>query len=87
MNRSQILLGVLVLAAVTVSAQPEKKDDKTADPTFKGLHDRSIGPFRVGRSLTVAGIPGDINTYYFGSVGGGIWKTTDGAMTWSPVFD
>ncbi|MGA8619217.1 MAG: hypothetical protein WB660_11950 [Candidatus Sulfotelmatobacter sp.] len=46
-----------------------------------------IGPFRGGRSLTAAGIPGDPTTYYFGATGGGVWKSTDGAMTWSPVFD
>ena len=48
---------------------------------------RLIGPFRGGRSLTAAGIPGDPTTYYFGATGGGVWKSTDGAMTWSPVFD
>ncbi|MBZ5664562.1 MAG: glycosyl hydrolase [Acidobacteriia bacterium] len=48
---------------------------------------RSIGPFRGGRSLTAAGIPGDPTTYYFGATGGGVWKSTDGANTWSPVFD
>jgi photosystem II stability/assembly factor-like uncharacterized protein len=48
---------------------------------------RSIGPFRGGRSLTAAGIPGDPTTYYFGATGGGVWKSTDGANTWSPIFD
>src|SRR5437868_2759198 len=48
---------------------------------------RTIGPFRGGRSLTAAGIPGDPTTYYFGSTGGGVWKSTDGAMTWTPLFD
>ncbi|PYX57807.1 MAG: glycosyl hydrolase [Acidobacteria bacterium] len=48
---------------------------------------RTIGPFRGGRSLTAAGIPGDPTTYYFGSTGGGVWKSTDGAMTWTSVFD
>ncbi len=48
---------------------------------------RLIGPFRGGRSLTAAGIPGDPTTYYFGATGGGVWKSTDAAMTWSPIFD
>ncbi|PYT27484.1 MAG: glycosyl hydrolase [Acidobacteria bacterium] len=48
---------------------------------------RAIGPFRGGRSLTAAGLPGDPTTYYFGSTGGGIWKSTDGATTWKPGFD
>ena len=57
------------------------------DKAFKGMKYRLIGPFRGGRSLTAAGIPGDPTTYYFGATGGGVWKSTDGAMTWSPVFD
>ncbi len=67
----------------------KSKDDKKneGDPLFKGMKYRSIGPFRGGRSLTAAGIPGDPTTYYFGATGGGVWKSTDGANTWSPVFD
>ena len=62
---------------------------RTTNPIryLKGLKYRSIGPFRGGRSLTVAGIAGDFNTYYFGAVGGGVWKSTDGALSWSPMFD
>jgi len=67
-------------------AQPDKAENQ-GDPQFKGMKYRLIGPFRGGRSLTAAGIPGDPNTYYFGSTGGGVWKSTDGAMTWNPVFD
>ena len=57
------------------------------DPLFKGMKYRAIGPFRGGRSLTASGIAGDPTTYYFGATGGGVWKTTDGAVTWTPVFD
>ena len=57
------------------------------DPLFKGMKYRVIGPFRGGRSLTASGIAGDPTTYYFGATGGGVWKTTDGAVTWTPVFD
>ena len=65
---------------VEESSKPEEK-------AFKGMKYRLIGPFRGGRSLTAAGIPGDPTTYYFGATGGGVWKSTDGAMTWSSVFD
>jgi photosystem II stability/assembly factor-like uncharacterized protein len=54
---------------------------------FDGLRWRLIGPFRGGRAVTATGIPGDPNTFYFGAVGGGIWKTTDGGMVWTPIFD
>jgi photosystem II stability/assembly factor-like uncharacterized protein len=68
----------------------DKEDSESSRPeekVFKGMKYRLIGPFRGGRSLTAAGIPGDPTTYYFGATGGGVWKSTDGAMTWSPVFD
>ncbi|MFY9529577.1 MAG: hypothetical protein WAR24_11770 [Candidatus Acidiferrales bacterium] len=55
--------------------------------TLKGMKWRLVGPFRGGRVLAVEGIAGDVNTYYFGGVAGGVWKTTDGGLTWSPLFD
>jgi photosystem II stability/assembly factor-like uncharacterized protein len=77
--------------AETASANSAESDagdsSKPEDKLFKGMHYRLLGPFRGGRSLTAAGIPGDPTTYYFGATGGGVWKSTDGAMTWSPVFD
>ena len=46
-----------------------------------------IGPFRGGRVNAVSGVPGQPNTFYFGSVGGGVWKSTNAGRTWAPVFD
>jgi len=54
---------------------------------YNQLQWRLVGPFRGGRVIAVAGSPGDLTTAYFGSVGGGVWKTTDAGTTWSPVFD
>ena len=65
----------------------DKEEKNQGDPVFRGMKYRSIGPYRGGRSLTAAGIPGDPTTYYFGATGGGVWKSTDGANTWSPIFD
>src|SRR2546423_10744608 len=45
---------------------------------FGPLHWRLIGPYRAGRVTSVAGVSGDANTYYFGTPGGGVWKTTTG---------
>jgi photosystem II stability/assembly factor-like uncharacterized protein len=70
----------------TASNSPEEAT-KPEEKAFKGMKYRLIGPFRGGRSLTAAGIPGDPTTYYFGGTGGGVWKSTDGAMSWSSVFD
>jgi photosystem II stability/assembly factor-like uncharacterized protein len=54
---------------------------------FKALKWRSIGPNRGGRSIASAGSPSRPLEYYFGAVGGGLWKTTDGGATWNSVTD
>lgn len=48
---------------------------------------RLVGPFRAGRVVAVAGDPGDRQTFYFGSTGGGVWKTEDGGLSWRNVSD
>ena len=54
---------------------------------FAPLQWRNIGPNRGGRSIAVAGAPSRPHEYYFGATGGGLWKTTDGGTSWSPVTD
>ena len=54
---------------------------------FSGMKWRLLGPFRAGRVTAVAGVPGDPTTYYFGTPGGGVWKSTNGGRVWSPIFD
>src|SRR5581483_1783842 len=54
---------------------------------WRAMHYRLVGPFRGGRVLAVSGVVGDTNTYYFGGVAGGVWKTTDGGLNWQPIFD
>ncbi|HYH86256.1 MAG TPA: hypothetical protein VEX60_12445 [Pyrinomonadaceae bacterium] len=54
---------------------------------FGPLAYRQIGPFRGGRSAAVAGVPSQPFVYYFGATGGGVWKTTDGGVTWEPLGD
>ena len=86
-NRNQRSTQAVPTPAAAQPAEEAKNDKDEGDPLFKGMKYRSIGPFRGGRSLTAAGIPGDPTTYYFGATGGGVWKSTDGANTWSPIFD
>ena len=60
----------------------------TLDSAFlKNFRWRNIGPDRGGRSIAASGVKGRKNEAYFGAVGGGLWKTTDGGDTWSPVTD
>ena len=54
---------------------------------LKGYRWRNIGPDRGGRSIAVSGVKGRPREAYFGAVGGGLWKTTDGGMTWSVISD
>jgi photosystem II stability/assembly factor-like uncharacterized protein len=72
---------LLIFFAVVAVAQPVPSE------LMNGLKWRSIGPFRGGRVVAVAGVPGDSTTFYFGGVNGGIWKTTDAGIVWSPIFD
>src|SRR5215467_11881652 len=54
---------------------------------YDQLRWRLVGPFRGGRVVAVSGVIGDPTTFYFGSVGGGVWKTTNAGVTWQPIFD
>jgi photosystem II stability/assembly factor-like uncharacterized protein len=58
------------------------------DPAwFEGLQWREVGPYRGGRSAAVTGVPSQPDIYWFGSCGGGVWKTTDGGRSWDNVSD
>src|SRR5580765_1748512 len=54
---------------------------------FSGLRYRMIGPERGGRVTTVTGVPSQPNTFYMGSTGGGVWKTTDAGHSWANISD
>jgi len=70
------------------TSQPTVKAALVYDTAlFSSIQWRSIGPYRGGRSCAVAGIPGKSNIYYFGSTGGGVWKTINSGNTWKNVSD
>src|SRR3982750_1159842 len=75
-------LRILVLAIVPLFVNAQ-----IPQSAFGEMQWRMIGPFRGGRVNGVSGVPGQPNTFYFGSVGGGVWKTTNAGRTWLPVFD
>jgi photosystem II stability/assembly factor-like uncharacterized protein len=85
---SGALLCAIALYGAPVSAQ---RGGGPAGPQQSSTPDRLkfryMGPAAAGRIATVAGVPGDPNTYYLGSASGGVWKSTDGGTTFAPIFD
>jgi photosystem II stability/assembly factor-like uncharacterized protein len=70
------------------AAAPSARGVRAVDPSlYGGLRWRNIGPFRGGRAVAVSGVPGDSRTFYFGAVGGGVWKSGNAGRTWSPIMD
>jgi photosystem II stability/assembly factor-like uncharacterized protein len=70
----------------SILAGQEAGDSKYPEAFFSALEWRSVGPNRGGRATAVAGSSRALE-YYFGATGGGLWKTTDGGVTWKPVSD
>ena len=96
--RNHFLLAVLSLLAISTPLFAQKNKKATPKPTptpvvrfeekaYASLQWRSIGPYRGGRSATVTGVPGKPKLFYFGSTGGGVWRTTDGGVTWENISD
>jgi len=81
--RVSVLFAVCLIFWVSKTFAQQSIDPKT----YEGIKWRLVGPFRGGRALAVTGVVGQPNTYYFGAVSGGVWKTTDGGETWDPLFD
>ena len=92
-------LALIILMAMVSQwtfAQRKAKPVTTAAPApitqydqklFDAIQWREVGPFRGGRSATVAGVPGKPDLYYFGATGGGVWRTTDAGETWENISD
>lgn len=79
--RKTLLACLAVLSCLSITAQ------QTGVSLFSKTKYRLIGPFRGGRSAAVCGSYKNINTFYFGATGGGVWKTTDGGSNWLNISD
>src|SRR6201998_2445121 len=91
---ASLAVSVLLFSLNAMSAAPSPSTSATPVPAgqfdeklFKGMQWRQVGPFRGGRALAIEGVPGEPDTYYFGAVAGGVWKTNDGGQNWKPLFD
>ena len=83
----QATLCATALALAGLAAAPASAATAVDPSRFAALHWRGIGPYRGGRALAVAGVPGEPNVFYFGAAAGGVWKTTDAGATWTPLSD
>jgi len=82
--KAALLSVFLVLLCVI----PTQAQDYEYDPSmYQAMEWRNIGPYRGGRATTVAGLQHDIFTYYMGTTGGGVWRTTDGGDSWHNISD
>src|SRR5712671_2335771 len=73
--------------SVTPAQTPPPAPGQIDEKVFGAMRWRQVGPFRGGRVLAVTGVPGQPNVFYFGGVGGGVWKSNDAGRSWTPVFD
>src|SRR6187455_317240 len=92
MLRSILLIIMFLLVGVNLVIAQKKKENAPAfvpvdTALFRGLEWRNIGPFRGGRSAAVTGVRGKPGLYYFGSTGGGVWRTQNGGQTWQNISD
>jgi photosystem II stability/assembly factor-like uncharacterized protein len=81
--RARHILLYVCLAAAALPAAAQSLDPSL----FSGLRWRLVGPFRGGRAITATGVPGHPDRFYFGSVGGGVWRSDNAGRTWEPIFD
>jgi photosystem II stability/assembly factor-like uncharacterized protein len=84
------LLSIAVI--ITFLSYSQKKQESVATHNEDSIllsttKYRVVGPFRGGRSGTVAGDYKNKNTFYFGGTGGGVWKTEDGGSNWKNISD
>jgi len=78
---------MLIVVPTLVTAQRQGGAPAADAGPFGALRWRSVGPPRGGRSIAVTGSASRPHEYYMGATGGGLWKTTDGGVTWRPVTD
>src|SRR5260370_1855722 len=87
MTRLPLIKKMPVCAALALSILSCPAAETVNQALWSGLKYRMIGPERGGRVTTVTGVPSQPNTFYMGSTGGGVWKTTDAGHNWVNVSD
>jgi photosystem II stability/assembly factor-like uncharacterized protein len=78
---------LLLVVAAFATLVPAAAADSFGPSSYDSLRWRMIGPFRGGRTVGAAGVPGQPNVFYIGVNNGGVWKSTDYGLVWKPIFD
>jgi photosystem II stability/assembly factor-like uncharacterized protein len=87
-NRIVLFSSIALLAlGVGIFAQLAGAGGQYPASLLEGLKWRDVGPLRAGRTYGVAGHADQPDTFYMGSVGGGVWKTENAGRTWYPISD
>jgi len=88
-SRINLLFLLSTCCGLTLIAQSSVSKSFSFDEEafYKPVKWRNIGPFRGGRSVTATGVSNDPLTYYMGTTGGGLWKTTDAGHIWFNISD
>ena len=91
---NKIFISALCLFMTFFSHAQKKKAVEQKAPAvvldqtlLKNVNYRLLGPFRGGRSGAVTGSYKNKNTFFFGSTGGGVWKSTDAGNSWKNISD
>jgi photosystem II stability/assembly factor-like uncharacterized protein len=86
--RTTIRLGLSMVLATAATLTSSSIGFGQGLEDFATLEPRSLGPAGMsGRVAAVAGIPGDQNTFFAGAATGGFWRTDDGGLSWTSLFD
>ena len=90
MKRTPVLAAVGLAAAATIiaSGQDFGSNNSLSAGALKGLELRSIGPaLATGRIADIAIDAKNPSVWYVASAFGGLWKTVNRGITFTPVFD
>jgi photosystem II stability/assembly factor-like uncharacterized protein len=84
---SSLMVSTNVVAQKKKTVAPLATNSLSEDAIIKAQNFRLIGPFRGGRAASAVGSYTDVNTFYMGATGGGVWKTTDAGSNWKNISD
>lgn len=88
MRPNFVLIGIVMLPALAAAQSQRTPAKPPIDSTFSGFETRVIGPANTsGRIAAIDAVVSNPDVIYAGAATGGVWKSTDGGISWAPVFD